>query len=93
MSGGQGRGSPELAVHSFFATVGPRRRQRSRRDTSWKRKILGQLIRRTTISPHPTDLARGLHIRKGESADDLAWRREVHQAEVLYKRVDIDWLF
>jgi hypothetical protein len=53
--------------------------------------LLGHLIDKIVIEPHPAGVTTNLSRRRGEDDSSLAQRRHEHQERVLFQRVRISW--
>jgi DNA invertase Pin-like site-specific DNA recombinase len=60
-------------------------------DATWQRTLLGHLIDKIVIEPHPAGVTTNLSRRRGEDDSSLAQRRHEHQERVLFQRVRISW--
>jgi hypothetical protein len=60
-------------------------------DATWQRTLLGHLIDKIVIEPHPAGVTTTLTRRRGEDDASLAQRRLEHQELVLSQRVRISW--
>jgi hypothetical protein len=60
-------------------------------DATWQRTLLGHLIDKVVIEPHPAGVTTNLSRRRGEDDSSLAQRRHEHQERVLFQRVRISW--
>lgn len=78
-------------LHLTLPTGNELREQWPNRDNVWKRTVLSAFIERIEIAPHPTGMASNLTPRRNESPDDFSVRLERHRAEVLRKRVSVQW--
>lgn len=67
------------------------RAQWPNRDNAWKRTILSSVIERIEVSRHPAGVASNLTPRRDESEQDFNVRLERHRAEVLRRRVHVQW--
>lgn len=60
-------------------------------DAIWKRTLLGHVIERVTIEPHPAGTTTALSRRRGEDDETLFSRRKEHQELLLLQRVHVTW--
>lgn len=61
------------------------------RDVVWKRTILGAVIERVYINPHPAGVTVAPPRRRGETDEAHRDRVDRHTARVLEQRVDVRW--
>ena len=67
------------------------RAQWPNRDNVWKRTILSSVIERIGVSRHPAGVASNLTPRRDEPEQEFKIRLERHRAEVLRRRVHVQW--
>ncbi|SDY89546.1 Site-specific DNA recombinase [Modestobacter sp. DSM 44400] len=60
-------------------------------DATWQRTLLGHLVEKVVIEPHPAGATTHLSQRRGEDAQSYESRRKEHQERILFQRVRVSW--
>lgn len=60
-------------------------------DATWQRTLLGHVIEKIVIEPHPVGMTTNLSRRRGESDESLRNRRREHRELLLLERVHVTW--
>jgi hypothetical protein len=83
----------EVQRTSFVIDTGGRtlREVWAEHDATWQRTLLGHLIGKIIIEPHPAGVTTTLTRRRGEDDASLGQRRHEHQELVLLQRVHVSW--
>jgi site-specific DNA recombinase len=83
----------EVQRTSFVIDTGGRtlREVWAEHDATWQRTLLGHLIDKIIIEPHPAGVTTTLTRRRGEDDSSLGQRRHEHQELVLLQRVHVSW--
>ncbi|MEV0810299.1 recombinase family protein [Micromonospora sp. NPDC050200] len=61
------------------------------KDNTWKRTIVASVIERIEVSRHPAGVASNLTARRDEGPEVFSQRRDLHRAQVLRQRVEVQW--
>jgi site-specific DNA recombinase len=61
-------------------------------DPTWQRTLLGHLIEKVVIEPHPAGVTTHLSRRRGEDTQSYESRRKEHQERILFQRVHVSWV-
>jgi hypothetical protein len=60
-------------------------------DATWQRTLLGHVIDKIIIQPHPAGVTTNISRRRGEDDESLAGRRQHHRERLLLQRVHVHW--
>ncbi len=60
-------------------------------DATWQRTLLGHLIDKIVIGPHPAGVTTNLSRRRAETDEELTRRRAEHRENLLLQRVSVFW--